>query len=76
MEECIVLELVYMVGNGSNIVGTSLIIEFYEQIVAYAKSFGKEFKVNFSMEKEIISKIKTLKNKDSVFKNCYWNKSS
>ena len=50
LEECIVLELVHMVGNGSNIVGTSLIVEFYEQIVAYAKSFGKEIKINVKTE--------------------------
>ena len=56
-----------MAGNGSNIVGTSLIVEFYEQIVAYAKSFGKEIKINVKTEKETISKIKTLKSKDSVF---------
>ena len=62
-----VLGLVYKVGNGSNMVGRSLIIEFYEQIVAYATSFRKEIKVNVKTEKEIISKIKTLKSKDSVF---------
>lgn len=66
-EECIVLGLVYKVGNGSNVVGTSLIIEFYEQIVAYATSFRKEIKVNVKTENKIISKIKTLKSKDSVF---------
>lgn len=66
-EECMVLGLVHKVGNGSNMVGTSLIIEFYEQIVAYATSFRKEIKVNVKTEKEIISKIKTLKSKDSVF---------
>ena len=45
LEEWIVLELVYKVGNGSNIVGISLIVEFSKQIVAYAKSFGKETKI-------------------------------
>lgn len=68
------------VKNGSNIVGRSLIEEFYEQIVAFAKSFGKGIKVNVKTEKEIISKLKTLKSKDSVFQkllleqitvNCY-----
>ena len=48
-------------------IGTSLIIEFYEQIVAYATSFRKEIKVNVKTENKIISKIKTLKSKDSVF---------
>ena len=66
-EECIVLGLVYKVGNGSSMVGTSLIIEFYEQIVAYATLLRKEIKVNVKTEKEIISKIKALKSKDSVF---------
>ena len=67
MDECIVLELVYNVGNGSNMVGISLIVEFYEQIVAYAKSFARDISVNIETEKEIISKVKTLKSKDSVF---------
>ena len=42
-------------------------MEFYEQIVAFAKLFGKGIKVNVKTEKEIISKLKTLKSKDSVF---------
>ena len=48
-------------------VGKSLIVELYEQIVAYAKSFGKEIKVNVKTKKEIISKIKTLTSKDVFF---------
>ena len=39
-------------------VGISLIVEFYERIVANTKSFGKDIKVNIKTEKEIILKLK------------------
>ena len=54
----------YKVGNGSNMVGISLIVEFYEQIV-WEGSQNKW--VNVKTEKKIISKIKTLKSKDTFF---------
>ena len=42
-------------------VGISLIVEFYEQIVAYAKSFGREVKINEYMlkrRKKLFQKLK------------------
>ena len=44
-------------------VGISLIVEFYERIVANTKSFGKDIKVNVKTEKEIILKLKHWKAK-------------
>ena len=57
LEEYIILGILYLVGNATNVNCTSLCVEFDEQIVTYAISFGKVIKENVKTKKKLFQKL-------------------